>query len=204
MVSILVKPASRAQIEELKLLHSEAERIYPEWAKRVEVSYTPLKMFSSITPPKQPRPYYGEATFYSRAPYGNEWVINNYLLCEYGKALIGPEFKSLVKKIDIEEVQKACVKDLFQEWEPKVRDKKWLNNSHYQSYMVLNLCRILYTVKCADARSKKLAATWVKAQYPKWADLINTAENWQYGTEMNLQEEVIEFIKFVIIKVRKE
>jgi hypothetical protein len=38
---------------------------------------------------------------------------------------------------------------------------------------------------------------------PEWSPLIQTAEDWHYGKEMNLKEQTIEFIQFVVSKVRK-
>jgi hypothetical protein len=117
--------------------------------------------------------------------------------------LIGPDFKTLVKPIDISDVRDACIRDLFQEWEPKINDPIYLKNSYYQSYVVLNMCRILYTVICHSTASKKVSSSWVKSEFGLyWNNLIQTAENYS-GGEMNLQEEVIEFIKFVVNKVKE-
>ena len=99
-------------------------------------------MLTNILPPEQPRPYYGEGKFYREAFYGNEWLINNYLLQKFGVTIIGPEFTTLTKPINIKEIQKACLRDLLEEWKPKLKQTSWLNNPHYQSYLTLNLCRI--------------------------------------------------------------
>jgi len=199
--AVIKYPFSKNELESIKKLHEEIEMHNKTWKERIECSYTPLSMFQNILPPKLPRPYYGAGIFYPEAPYGNEWLINNYLLYKHGIALTGPDFKTLIKPIDMVDVQKACVRDLFKEWEPKINDPKWLQNSHYQSYLVLNLCRILYTIKCGEAASKKVSAAWVKKEYPEWKNLIETAENWHYGVEMKRQEEAIEFIKFVVDKI---
>ena len=125
------------------------------------------------------------------------------MLYKHGIPLLGPDFKTLVKPIDIEDVRAACIRDLFEEWEPKMTDPTYLNNSHYQSYVVLNLCRILYTVVCHSTATKKASASWVKSEFdPQWTPLIQTAENWSYGKEMNLKEKVIEFIQFVATEVK--
>lgn len=118
--------------------------------------------------------------------------------------MIGPDFKTLVRPISIEDVRDACIQDLFQEWQAKIMDPIYLENSHYQSYVVLNLCRILYTVMCHSTTTKKASAAWVKLEFaPQWNNLIQTAENWSYGQEMNLKEETIEFIKFVVNKIKE-
>ena len=161
-------------------------------------------MLNNILPPKEPRPYYGGGVFYREAPYGNEWIINNYLLYQHGIPLIGSDFKELISPIDIIEVQKACVRDLFQEWEPKITDFEWLDNSHYQSYLIMNLCRILYTVMTGKIASKKISAEWVKNKFGlRWRNLIDTAEDWQYGKTMSLRNETIDFIKFVVDEIKQ-
>lgn len=204
LVAIVNDPLSPEQLEALKQMHLQVEESNEKWAKRIECSYLPRGMLHNIRPPKNPRPYFGEGIFYPEAPYGNEWIINQYLLYKHGIPLVGPYFKTLVKPVDIEDVREACIRDLFEEWEPKMKDPEWLSNSHYQSYIVLNLCRILYTVTCHATATKKASAAWVKREFgPHWKHLIQTAEDWKYGKEMNSQEEVIDFIKFVINKAKE-
>jgi hypothetical protein len=204
LVAIVNDPLSPEQMEALKHMHLYVGETHEKWAKRIECSYVPRDMLHNILPPKKPRPYFGEGIFYPEAPYGNEWIINQYLLYKHGIPLNGPAFKTLVQPIDIEDVRKACIRDLFEEWEPKMNEPEWLKNSHYQSYVVLNLCRILYTVICHATATKKVSAAWVKLEFgPHWNHLIQTAEEWDYGKKMNLQREVIDFIKFIIHKVNE-
>lgn len=203
LLAIMKNPASQEQLEALKKMHVHVEQTHEKWAKRIECSYVPLDMLENIQPPQTPRPYVGEGIFYLEAPYGNEWIINQYLLYKHGISLRGPDFKTLVQPIDVEDVREACIRDLFEEWEPKMTNPTYLQNSHYQSYIVLNLCRILYTVMRHSTATKKASASWVKSEFgPRWNTLIQTAESWHYGTEMNLKEETIEFIQFVVDRVK--
>lgn len=202
LLAVLKKPVFEEQLELIKKLHEQIGLSNKKWAKRIECSYIPIDMLQETLPPKLPRPYFGQGILQSKTLYGNEWLINNYLLYKHGIALIGPDFKKLVKPIDIKDVQKACIRDLFTEWKPKIKDPTYFNNSLHQSYVVLNLCRILYTVVCSEIASKKASSEWVKNKFtPEWKNLIQTAQDWKYGTEMNLQKETIEFIKFVITKI---
>ena len=204
VVVIVREPLNSEDFEKLKKIHEKIAHQFTIWGKRIEISYTPLEFFKETLPPKQPRPYhgFGEGNFY-QAQYGNEWIINNYLLYKYGIALTGPEFRSIVHPIDIREVQKACVKDLFTEWEPKLRESEWLNNPHYQSYLVLNLCRILNTVMNGRVESKTISAEWVKKTFPQWEELMTLANEWKYGTAMNQGEQTLDFLQFVIEQVQK-
>ena len=192
--------------KELKLigqLHEDLNERYPAWKGRVECSYVPIYFLHEILPPKTPRPWWGFDTLYEAAPAGNEWIINHYFLFKHGVALHGPDFNTLIQPPDIHEVQKASARDLFKEWEPKIMDTQWLANSHHQSYLVLNLCRILQTVVSGKPGSKKVAAEWTKASYPYWKSLIEEAEQWKYGKEIKRSDDVIRFIKFSICKVNE-
>lgn len=202
---ILKNPISPVELEAIKHFHVQIEEKFQQWAKRFECSYTPIEMLPNILPPKEPRPWYwdGDGILYEEAPYGNEWIINNYLLYNHAIPLVGPDFKKLTGPVDIEEVQKACIRDLFTEWEPKISDQDWFKNSHYESYFILNLCRILYTVMCKSAGSKGTATSWVKSRYRVWANLISGADQWHYGIELNHREKTIEFLGFAIDQVSK-
>jgi len=156
-----------------------------------------------LTPPAKARPWWGFGTFYAEAPAGNEWVINHYLLSKHGIPLEGPNFNELIPPIDIKDVRRASAKDLFQEWVPKIDDSAWLSNSHYQSYLVLNLCRILHTVIHGQPGSKKVAGQWTKATYPQWNSLIEEAERWEYGHEMKRQTDAVAFPRFAVERVNE-
>lgn len=203
LVTITKRPVTELEIAKLQKLHRQIEDQYPEWAQRIESSYTPQTMLPSIAPPGA-RPYYGEGIFYPAAEYGNEWIINLHLLYHHGVAIVGPAFTQLLPAVSIRDVQQACVRDLFKEWVPKLAAPEWLNNSHYQSYLVLNLCRILNTVVNATTLSKPQSAAWVKQAYPQWATLITTAEQWHYGIEMTEQQQALAFLRFVIAKVKEQ
>lgn len=203
LLALVNKPLNQHELELIKQLHAEIGEYYQKWKDRLECSYMPIDMLKNILPPKEPRRYYNNGIFYDKAPYGNEWIINNYLLYKYGIPLIGPNFKELTNPIDIIEVQKACIGDLFQEWEPKTRDLEWLDNSHSRSYLVMNLCRILYTVISGKTGTKKVSAEWVKKKFGlPWSNLIKVAESWKYGKKMSLRNETIDFIKFTIDTIK--
>jgi len=201
LVAVVKEPLSSVELEKIKQLHLDIEKKFPAWKSRVECSYLPKTLMNEVLPPKQTRPYFGGSTWYDEADYGNEWLINQYFLYHNSIALVGPEYRSLMAlPPDLHEVQKASVRDLLHEWKPKINDHEWLENSHYQSYLVLNLCRILYTVHNTKLGSKKVAAEWLKKTYPEWRGLIKEAEAWVYGKEMRQQEKTIAFIRFAIRK----
>jgi len=196
--AVVRHPLTNDELGSVERLHQEIEQRCPEWAGRIECSYVPLELMGEVTPPAMPRPWWGFGAFYADAPAGNEWIINHYLLSKHGIALEGPDFNELIPPIDIRSVRLASARDLFQEWVPKADDKAWLSNSHYQSYLVLNLCRILRTVIHGEPGSKKVAGEWAKAAYPQWKNLIEEAERWAYGKEMTRQADAVAFLGFAV------
>lgn len=145
----------------------------------------------------------GFDTLYAEAPAGYEWIINHYILSKHGLALEGPPFNTLIPGVDLQQVRKASAKDLFKEWVPKIDDPERLSNSHFQSYLVLNLCRILHTVSGHEPASKRIAGRWAISTYPQWRDLIEEADRWGYGDQMKRQTDVVAFIRFAVEKVNE-
>ena len=201
---MLNRPISTEELKAIAQFHQQLEHKFKVWSKRLECTYTPVDMFSRIKPPSQPRPWYwgGENKLYLEATYGNEWIINNYLLHHHAISLFGPDFKTLMEPVDIAEVQKACIRNLFTEWVSKKNDPDYFSNSHYTAYFILNLCRILYTVICKQVGDKPTASSWVKGSFDnQWKDLIHQAQAWKYGVELDLHNEALQFLDFVIVQV---
>lgn len=200
---VVRQPLGESELNSIEQLHRDLNNRHAAWKNRLECSYVPIELMTEIMPPKTPRPWWGFDRLYRGAPAGHEWIINHYFLSRHGIALEGPDFNTLIPHLDVSEVRKASARDLFKEWEPKINDPEWLSNSHYQSYLVLNLCRILRTVVGGEPGSKKIAAEWTRATYPQWDDLIVEAEEWGYGKQMKRDDEVISFIRFSIEKVNE-
>ena len=169
---------------------------FPDFNGRVECSFTPIYMLNQLEPPAEGRVYFGEQ-FYANANYGNEWIINNYLIREYGLTIMGLDFKTLTPEINMSQVQHACLEDLQKEWLPKANDDSYLSNPHYKSYLILNLCRIIYTLKRSKAGSKTEAGNWVIATYPEFQDLVEEALAWTYGASMDRRDEIKSFIELI-------
>jgi hypothetical protein len=202
--AVVRSPLAEDELRSVEELHRQLEGRHPQWADRIECSYVLLELMRELTPPATPRPWWGFGSWYAEAPAGNEWIINHYLLSKHGIALEGPDFNELIPPIDIHTVRQASARDLFQEWVPKIDDGVWLSNSHYQSYLVLNLCRILRILIDGQPGSKKAAGQWAKATYPQWKNLIEEAERWAYGGEMKRQAEAVAFLRFAVEQVNEQ
>ena len=194
---------NKTEMENVKNIHKEIIDMNNLWGNRLEVSYTPLFMFNEKNIPNIPRPYYNER-FYEKASFGNEWLINNYLLLNYGKTIYGKDIKEIINyNISIEEIKECCIKDFYKEWNSKIDDNEWLKNGQNQAYIVLNICRIIYTLKNNKTENKIASAKWVKEKYEIWRDLIEEAEQWDFDKIINRQNDIKNYIVYMenIIKM---
>jgi len=208
-LSIMKRPFSPEEFDGVKALHERIGRAFPKWVERMEGSYITMAMLAEAPPPQKPRaprPYINEGKFWQPDPvYGNEWTINLHVLYEKGVALLGPDPRTVIAPVGIDAVKEASRMDLTEEWIPKLEDVAFFENSHYQAYMILTLCRILYRARHSDIASKRVAAAWAKKEFGQpWSDLIQEAEDWRYGIRINAASRAREFTKFVASKVLNE
>jgi hypothetical protein len=204
-LAVLTEPMSDTLLHAVEDLHSRIGGSFPEWAKRIEGSYITKAMLSSDNPPVQPRPYINNAAVIS-CQYGNEWVLNRYVLHECGVALVGPPANELFQAVNVQRVREFSRKDLHDNWVPKLTDPQAFvyeghETGHLQAYAVLTMCRILHRDKNEQIASKRVASAWVKQTYPAWDDLVTRAEQWRHGQALASDDEVKAFIKFTLNEV---
>ncbi len=182
----------------LERLHDEVGSRFPVWRERIEGTYVTVEMLKRIDPPEQGRPYVNQGAFWDPdPPYGNEWLLNLFVLRERGVALIGPEPVSILPEVDIADVRAASARDLFDERLPTVGDTEFYEDPHQQAYTVLTICRILHRAKHDEVASKRVASAWVKRAYGEpWASLVDRAERWSHGQDLATADEVTAFIRF--------
>jgi hypothetical protein len=206
LLVVLRSSISDEQRKQIKDMHVWVARKYPFWTTRIECSYITQGMLASQVPPLVPRPYVNGGHMWDPdPPYGNEWLINLYALYHCGISLLGPTPQNLLSSpVSVEAVRNASKNDFYQEWVKLLEDSSPLKDSHFQVYVILTLCRILYRHRYTDIVSKKVAAAWVKESYGKpWESLIKKAETWQHGQEMDAIAETLKFIEFVAQELEK-
>jgi len=203
ITNVTKRAINGSELELIREFHRDLLNDFPFLSHRFECTYTPKYMLSNYYPPKEPRPWYSgpEERLYEKSHYGNEWIINNYLLYKYSITLAGTAFQDICDEIPIMEVQKACINDYLKEWKEKIYDLNFLGNDYYAVYFVLNLCRIYYTITNAEVSSKKVSANWVKHHFVKWDALISKALSWEFNKKFKDMDEIINFGKFIFAQI---
>lgn len=200
LLALLERPITSDQRSSLRTLHEQIASEAPEWATRLEISYLPRHLLDSEEPPAEPRPYVNGGQLWEPDPvYGQEWTMNLLVLRRCGIALRGPVAAEVFPEVDNAAMRAASLRSLHEEWEPLLDDPRPLNDPHQQAYITLTLCRILHTAREDGVASKPDAAAGVKRTYPQWAELVRCAEAWQHGQPLQMTDEVLAFLRFVIL-----
>jgi len=188
---------SDEMIQKLREMHSNILKHDSKWAEKLEGSYIQKDLLKSAVPPKTPRPYINGKNFYI-AHYGNEWVLEKYVIREKSIVITGPSPETFIDPIFFEDIHQANIKILHDDWEPVLSESSRLKDDEYQAYAVLTMCRYLYSFSHNEMVSKKVAAKWIQERFNEWKNLVEVALSWTSGKQFNRLNEVMDFIKFTI------
>ncbi len=180
-------------------MHADIAAAWPEWATRIEGSYLPQPLLACAGPPAQGRPYVNGGFLWQPDPaYGQEWVMNLFVLHRCGITLAGRPVTDVIPPISMAAMRAASTRSLHEEWEPLLDDPASTGRPHHQAYITLTLCRILHTAHNDGVASKRDAAAWVADTYGEpWRSLVDRMVRWQHGEELHHQAVIKDFIRFV-------
>jgi hypothetical protein len=168
-------------------LHISIARLDSWCATQLEGSYLPLHALRQFDPVRALHLHIDrgrderlhrmliEDPLLSRAWWGG-WVLMRAVLWEDAVTLAGPDIITLIEPVTPGELEEANLATLEGWVKPILQDLAILKNSGYQSYFVLTLCRILYTLKYGKIVSKQVAASWAQTTLGEpWRTLIDRA-----------------------------
>ena len=138
----------------------------------------------------------------SRAWWGG-WVLLRESLREKGITLAGPAPQTFIEPVSPDELRQAALA-VLQGWTAQIlNDPVEIDSRGYQSYTVLTLCRILYTLQHGSVASKPVAARWAQETLDqRWVPLIERAwigrQNAGLKAEPYDVNETLEFIRYTL------
>ena len=107
--------------------------------------------------------------------HDSDRVIQRHTLRERGITLAGPDPQTLIDPISQNELRRAMLAIMW--WLMEILDDRVkITRRGYQSYIVLTMCRILYTLEYGAIASKAIAARWAQQTLgERWGPLIERA-----------------------------
>ena len=168
-------------VAELKSMHTRLYKSGMEWATKLEGSYVPRNVLRRYSANGPAWPMINKDKFLV-AHENISWVINSYILYTSGVVITGPSLRSIIDPVHPEELKDAVLTLYRDVWTPWKCNPDLFLGDEYQSFVVLTMCRALYTLKHGTVVSKRRSAEWAISNLnKKWTYLINQAIAWHYG-----------------------
>jgi hypothetical protein len=186
------------QFDALASLHTAFVSAHPAWTERIEVGYVSHAVLQSFTEVPSGR----IAAISPGEPFhlrevGTGWLLNWYTVCTQGEILAGPPPLEVGPVISASTFKRA-VADQLGEWKDIVRTPSVAYVPAQQGYIVVTLCRALYTLATGKQTSKEAAVAWAAEQYPEWAAFVEAGLARYRADVTEAHRAVIEFTDFAV------
>jgi hypothetical protein len=183
----------------LQAMHLRIASGPSRWAMELEGSYIPLTALRRYAPNAARHLHIDRGCGRLEVEqHDSDWVVQRYSLRKFGVVVAGPPIHSLIDPISPDDLRQAVI-DLLWWWELQLVDTSRVEQSDYQAYAILSMCRILYTFRFGTIASKPAAARWAQRSLGEpWAALIERALTWQPKAPLDQLEKTLDFIRFTL------
>jgi hypothetical protein len=190
---------------ELQQMHDRIATIDSPFAVQLEGSYISRQGLRRFDPGHALHPNIerGNGERLKMVYHDDWWIIHRYILRERGITITGPAPQTLLDPVSPDDLRRAML-SILRGWATQILNHpNKINSRGYQSYVVLSLCRILYTLQFGDVVSKPVSARWAKETLDgQWVSLIDRAWEGRHHPEASADPEdingTLEFIRFTL------
>jgi hypothetical protein len=133
-------------------------------ATQLEVTYVPLQALPRYDPASSVYPHLdrGKGERLHMKEHWSDCIVQRHVLRQRGITIAGPDAATLIDPVSTEDLRQA-MRDLLPRWaESLFSDSAQLGQRGSQSYVVLSICRMLYTLETGAVVSKRRAADWAR------------------------------------------
>lgn len=170
------EPLSDEQVQALQAMHARLYRLESPWAQHLEGSYFPRDVLKDYSR-RGERLWYLDHGSQSliRSDHCNTVVVR-WTVREHGVSLAGPPPATLVDPIPVTVLRREILHTLRGWGQEILADPQPYANRFYQTFIVLNYCRMLHDLQNGFPGSKRAGAQWAQANLDSaWSDLIERA-----------------------------
>jgi predicted nucleotidyltransferase len=191
----------------LQAMHTRINQIGTGWAIQIEGSYISRHALRRFDPEhaRYPNIERGIGEPLKMVYHDEPWIVHRYILRESGITLTGPDPKTLIDPVSSNDLRRAMLPLLHGWVSPMLNDPNEIVRRGYpSSYIVLTLCRILYTLQFGDVVSKPKAARWVKETVSeRWETLIDRIwverqYNQPLAPDTDAMNQTLDFLRYAL------
>jgi Domain of unknown function (DUF4111) len=202
LLAIVASDIDGTALVALKEMHDEIVRRYPEWEDRVEVAYVSVDAITNFKthPSRIARISPGEPLHHREMDI--QWLMDWYQVQEHSITVFGGPPQQYIPYISTEEFIES-LENRLPSWRIDVREARTVG---HQSFVILSLCRSLYSIQYHQQISKVAAGEWASREFPEWSQLVRDALRWHGSSDksesLSTQAEAIGFVEFAIGQAR--
>jgi hypothetical protein len=128
---------------------------------------------------------------------GSDWIVRRDILCQPGAVVAGPAPSTFIDPVQPDDLRRAALAIASEWFPPSLRDPHPLRQAGHHAFVVVTLCRILYTLEHGTVVSKPAAAHWAQAAHGgRWAALIERALAWEM--RLDCVYETLDFVRYTL------
>ncbi len=189
----------------LYAMHEQITAGESPWASELEGSYLSQHALRRYDPADALHPNLerGQGERLKMVRHDESWVTHRHILRKHGITLLGPPIQTLVDPVTPAALQLG-MQVILQRWvTPMLENPIPITSPGYQSYIVLSLCRILYTLHHGAVVSKQVAARWAMETVAKpWAAMIAQADQTRHSgvwaAQTDPMPDILAFMRYVL------
>jgi len=189
----------------LQTMHDHIALLDSPWAIQLEGSYISQRALRRYDPTNDIHPNIerGEGERLKMTRHEEVWNVHRHILRERGITILGPDPRTLIDPVTPNALRSAMLPALTGWGTHLLNHPEEIRHRGYQSYIVLTLCRIRYTLQFGNVVSKPKAASWAKESMGgKWETLIDRAWEGRHHSQMPADAEqvrqTLDFIKYAL------
>jgi predicted nucleotidyltransferase len=202
---VTANPVDDRTFNALYAMHLDLSKMANPWADQLEVSYIPQAHLRRYDPAHANHPHLdrdpGETLHWKQ--HGVDWIIQRQALRLRGIVIDGPALTTLIDPVPAEVIRQAN-RDMLAAWAPEFDTvPEWIRRRGGQSYTVLTMCRVLYSLSLGEPVSKPAASRWaLTALDPRWKPLIEGAWVGRHHPDTPAEPgdlaETVAFVRYVV------
>lgn len=171
----------------LQSMHDQIATLDSPWAIQLEGSYLSRQALRRYDPANDIHPNIerGLGERLKLVRHQEVWNVHRHILRQRGITIVGPDPAALIDPITPSALKQAMLPALSGWATYLLHHPNEIGQRGYQSYIVLTLCRILYTLQTGEVASKLKSAHWAKeAIGDTWKPLIEDAWEGRHASQM--------------------
>jgi hypothetical protein len=206
-IDVVVVTEAEISDDVFSALDAMHKRIYAgnsPWTIQLEVSYIPKRALRRYDPANALHPHIdrGSDEFFMMQ-HNESWIVQRHVLYERGITLAGPAPQTLIDPVSSSDLRQAMLV-ILDGWVAQIlKEPTRIKQRGGQTYTVLSICRILYTLQYGTVVSKQKAARWAEETLDnRWTPLVE--QTWEGRSNPGVDaspdqvNETLDFIRYAL------